>query len=70
MVERRQIGWREVLIVAAVGVGVVLGADVLTSNLPDPLYSLFFRTPFVIAGLVIGTGALLWRIANRQPPEA
>jgi heme A synthase len=68
--DARAVGWREVLIVAAVAVGVVLGADVVTSNLPDPLYSVFFRTPFVIAFLVIGTGALLWRIATRRTPEA
>jgi hypothetical protein len=65
----RMVGWREVLIVAAIAVGVVLGADVLTSNLPDPLWSFFFRTPFVIAVLVVGTSALLWRIATRRPPE-
>jgi hypothetical protein len=68
--ETRQIGWREVLIVAALAVGVVLGIDVLTTNLPDPLYSVFFRTPFVIAVLVVGTGALLWRISTRRPPDA
>jgi hypothetical protein len=67
--EMRMVGWREVLIVAAIAVGVVLGADVLTSNLPDPLWSFFFRTPFVIAVLVVGTSALLWRIATRRPPE-
>jgi hypothetical protein len=65
----RAVGWREVLIVAAVAVGVVLGADVFTSNLPDPLWSFFFRTPFVIAILIVGTAALLWRIATRRPPE-
>jgi len=67
--EARQVGWREVLIVSAVAVGVILGADVLTSNLPDPLWSFFFRTPFVIAILIVGTAALLWRIATRRPPE-
>jgi hypothetical protein len=67
--DARQVGWREVLIVAAIAVGVVLGADVLTSKLPDPLWSFFFRTPFVIAILIVGTGALLWRIATRRPPE-
>ncbi len=70
MAEARQVGWREVLIVAAIAVAVVLGADVLTSNLPDPLWSFFFRTPFVIAILLVGTGALLWRLAMRRPPEA
>ena len=69
MAEARQVGWREVLIVSAVAVGVILGADVLTSNLPDPLWSFFFRTPFVIAILIVGTAALLWRIAIRRPPE-
>ena len=69
MAEVRQVGWREVLIVAAIAVGVVLGADVVTSKLPDPLWSFFFRTPFVIAILIGGTAALLWRIAIRRPPE-
>jgi hypothetical protein len=67
--EARQVGWREVLIVAAVAVGVVLGVDVLTTNLPDPLYSVFFRTPFVIAILIVATGVLLWRISTRRPPD-
>ena len=69
MAEARQVGWREVIIVAAIAVGIVLGADVLTSKLPDPLWSFFFRTPFVIAILIVGTGALLWRIATHRPPE-
>ncbi len=69
MAEGRAVGWRDVLIVAAIAVSAVLGADVLTSNLPDPLWSIFFRTPFVIAILIVGTAALLWRIAIRRPPE-
>ncbi len=66
----RQPGWREVLIVAALGVGVVLGAAVLTSVLPEGIQRVIFHTPVLIAILVIGTAVLLYRIGTRRPPEA
>jgi FtsH-binding integral membrane protein len=65
----RAAGWREVLIVAAIAVGGVLGAAILTAVLPTELQRLVFHTPLLIGVLVIGTGFVLWRIAARRPPE-
>jgi hypothetical protein len=61
----RQAGWREVLLVAVLVVGVVLGAALLTSVLPPELQRLVFHTPLAILVLVGGTAWLLWRIARR-----
>jgi uncharacterized membrane protein YfcA len=70
VVERaRAIGWREVLIVAAVAVGAVLGAAFLTAILPTDAQRVVFHTPLLIVVLVVGTGLVLWRIA-RRPPES
>jgi len=70
MVERsRTIGWREVLIVAAVAVGAVLAAQILTSALPTDLQRVIFHTPLLIVFLVVATGFVLWRIAARRPPD-
>jgi len=63
----RQPGWREVIIVAAVAVAVVMGAAVLTSVLPTNLQEVVFHTPLAIVVLIVGTGWLLWRIARRPP---
>lgn len=69
MAERaRQVGWREVLIVAAIAVGVVLGAAILTSALPTDAQRAIFHTPLLIVVLVVGTSYVLWRIAARRPP--
>lgn len=65
----RSVGWREVLIVAAIAVGVVLGAAILTSALPTDLQRVIFHTPLLIGVLIVGTGLVLWRIAARRPPE-
>lgn len=65
----RAAGWRQVLVVAAVAVGVVLGAAVLTAVLPTDAQRVIFHTPLLIAVLVIGTGVVLWRVATRRPPE-
>ena len=67
--QTRAVGWREVLTVAAVAVGVVLGAAILTSALPADAQRVIFHTPLAILILVIGTGFVLWRIATRRPPE-
>ena len=61
----RQPGWREVLLVAATAVAVVLGAAVLTSALPTGAQEFVFHTPIAIIVLVIGTAWLLWRISRR-----
>ena len=65
-----QPGWREVLLVAAVAVGVVLGLAVLTSVLPTGLQEIVFHTPLAILVLIVGTGWLLWRIAHQPPGSA
>ena len=67
--EAHSVGWREVLIVAAIAVGAVLGAQFLTSALPVDLQRVIFHTPLLIVVLVVGTGFVLWRIAARRPPE-
>ena len=65
----RAAGWRDVLVVAAVAVAVVLGAAILTSVLPTDAQRFIFHTPLLIAVLIVGTGLVLWRIAARRPPD-
>jgi hypothetical protein len=65
--ESRSIGWREVLIVAAVAVGVVLLIDVVTTLVPA-LKDVVTRTPLLIGVMLLGTAWLLWRIAMPRPP--
>ena len=65
--EARAIGWREVLIVAAVAVAAVLGAAFLTAILPTDAQRVIFHTPLLIAVLIVGTGFVLWRIARKPP---
>jgi hypothetical protein len=60
----RQPGWRQVLIVAAAAVAVVMGAAILTSILPTDAQEIVFRTPLAIVVLIVGTGWLLWRISR------
>lgn len=62
-------GWREVLVVAALAVGAVLGAAILTAVLPADAQRFIFHTPLLIVVLIVGTGLVLWRIAARKPPE-
>ena len=68
MVEGSTVGARDVLIVAAIAVGAVLGAAILTSLLPEGVQRFLFHEPVTIAVLVIGTAFVLWRVATRQPP--
>jgi FtsH-binding integral membrane protein len=57
-------GLRDVLIVAAVGVAVVLGAAAVTAFLPVGAQDIVFRTPLLILVLVVGTAGVLWRITR------
>ena len=66
---KRVVGWREVLLVAAIAVGVVFGAQILTSLLPTDAQRAIFHTPVLIGVLIVGTGFVLWRLAGRRPPE-
>ena len=68
MAERSQAGARDVVIVAAVAVGAVLGAAILTSFLPEPAQRFLFHEPVTIVVLVVGTAFVLWRVATRRPP--
>ena len=63
----RQPGWREVLLVAAAAVAIVLGAAVLTSILPTGLQEVVFHSPLAIIVLIAGTAWLMWRISRRPP---
>ena len=70
MAERvRSVGWRQVLVVAAVAVSAVLGAAILTAVLPTDAQRVIFHTPLLIGVLILGTGLVLWRLAARRPPE-
>jgi len=62
-------GWREVLLVGAVVVVVVLGLAFGTSLLPSGLQDIVFRTPLTIIVLVAGTVGLLIWIARRPTPR-
>ena len=72
MADAKPIGWRQVLLVAAVAVAAVLGAAILTAVLPTDAQRVIFHTPLLIAVLVVGTGFVLWRIARRpqEPPKS
>jgi hypothetical protein len=58
----RQPGLREVLLVAAVAVAIVLLAAGITALLPKDGQAVVFHTPLLIAVLVLGTAFVLWRI--------
>jgi FtsH-binding integral membrane protein len=60
----RSVGLRDVLVLAAACVAVVLGAAVLTSFLPADAQGVVFRTPLLIVVLIAGTAVALWRIAR------
>jgi FtsH-binding integral membrane protein len=67
-VVERNIGLREVLLVAGLTVAIVLGAAIGTSILPKSLQEIVFRTPLLILVLIGGTAVLLWGIARPRPP--
>ncbi|HEY5628553.1 MAG TPA: hypothetical protein VIR16_03500 [Candidatus Limnocylindrales bacterium] len=58
----RQPGLREVLLVAALVVVLVLAADALTNVLPREVQDVVIHTPLAIIVLVLGTAIVLWRI--------
>jgi MFS-type transporter involved in bile tolerance (Atg22 family) len=65
---RRAIGWREVLIVAAIAVAAVLAVDALATFVPA-IGHVFQSTPLIVVALIVASAILLWRVASRQPPE-
>ncbi len=58
----RQPGAREVLLVAAAVVLLVLAAAGLTAVLPRDAQAVVFHTPLLITVLIAGTAFVLWRI--------
>jgi hypothetical protein len=66
--EARAVGWREVLIVAAVAVAAVLALQVLATLVP-PIGDAVRATPVVVIAMVAVTVIVLWRLAARRPPE-
>ncbi|MEA2538241.1 MAG: hypothetical protein QOF11_2475 [Chloroflexota bacterium] len=67
MAEARAVGWREVLVIATVVVGVVLGLAFGTSLLPTDAQGFVFHTPLLIAVLIGGTALVLVRLVRRPP---
>jgi hypothetical protein len=63
----REPGWREVVLVAATVVAVVIGAAILTGMLPTALQDVVYDTPLAIIVLIVGTGWWLWRVSRRGP---
>ena len=63
----RSTGLREALLVGELVVVAVLLAAVATFLAPGPIGDLVFRTPLLIAVLIGGTGAVLWRITRPGP---
>ena len=66
---RRAIGWREVLIVAAIAVAAVLAVNALATFVPA-IGNVFQRTPVIVVVLIVASAVLLWRVAARQPPDS
>jgi len=66
--DARAVGWREVLIVAAVAVVAVLAAQVIATLVP-PIGDLVRATPLIVVFMVAVTVLALWRLAARRPPE-
>jgi FtsH-binding integral membrane protein len=65
MANGRQPGLRDVLLVAAAVVLVVMLAAGVTAVLPSDGQAVVFRTPLLIVVLIVGTGLVLWRILRR-----
>jgi len=69
VVEGSQPGLRQVVLIAALAVAVVLGAAVITNLMPAPIQAFVYDAPVAIAILIGGTAFVLWRVAVRRPPE-
>lgn len=68
MAERAtSVGLRQVILVAVAVVGIVLGLAFATSLLPADAQRIVFRTPLLIAILVVGTAIVLVRLVRRPP---
>ena len=65
MTDVRQPGLREVLLVGAAVVLVVMAAAALTALLPKDGQDVVFHTPLLILVLIGGTGVVLWRILRK-----
>ena len=61
----RQPGLRDVLLLGAAVVAVVLAAAALTALLPKEGQGFVFHTPLLIGVLIVGTTLVLWRILRR-----
>jgi hypothetical protein len=61
-------GWREVLLLSAAVVAIVLGASVVTGFLPVDAQRVVFHEPILIGFLVVGTIVVLLGVARRRPP--
>ena len=70
MPEVRQPGLREVMLLAAGVVAIVLVAAGLTALLPTEGQGVVFHTPLLILVLVGGTALVLWRILRSSGPDA
>lgn len=63
----REVGWRQVVVVAAAVAAVGLGLAALSALVP-PVSELFSRLPVAILILITGTALVLWRITRRERP--
>jgi hypothetical protein len=66
--ERRQPGVRDAVVVGGILVDVVLVTAAVSLALPTPLRDIVTNTPALILVLVIGTIAVLWRVARGSGP--
>ena len=68
MADARPVGFKEVVLVGAAVVLVVMAAAGLTALLPGDAQAVVFQTPLLIGVLIVGTGLVLWRILRRPQP--
>ena len=57
-------GVRDAVLVGVAAVAVVALARIATAVLPPDARDIVFRTPLLIAVLIVGTAAVLWRITR------